>query len=325
MRRTAWVIPAVIPAVLLGLLLVSINVPEGERAMMGAALTLLLAWLIGFWLAAVAASLALHRRWRRLLPLADTVGAELRPVSWEWFPMGVLGSRGTRGWAPTVLAFPDGTRIGEWEYVRTFSGARAHTAHVWGFISLPAAVIFPHLVLDATANVGLHSLRAGAALDQSQRLRLEGDFGEHFHAYAPLGYETAALYFLTPDVMVDLLDGAAGWDVEFIGSRVLFFRPGHLLSLRPGVIEGLISFQQGWASKIARWTRWTWWRDDRLTTGVVVHPDGRITVPPVGVDVGGRRVTDERGGRIGLAVYVVCLLAPPVALVVVAGVLTSFG
>ncbi|MEV8272318.1 hypothetical protein [Microbacterium sp. NPDC077184] len=234
------------------------------------------------------------------------------PFARGWMPGEVLASRGSRGRARSMLVFPDGSRIGEWEYIRTYSHLRANSAHVWSFVSVPAVVQFPHIVLDATGNRRGHSLDAGVSLSRAQRVRLEGDFDAHFHTYAPAGYGADALYFLTPDVMADLIDSAADWDVELIDTDAVFFRPGSTMPAGGRALEERVRFLRQWRARVARWTHW---RDDRLNAGPLVNTDGTLRVPPVGVHRDGQRLNDTRGNTAMLACIVALIVLPYVVVV----------
>lgn len=59
---------------------------------------------------------------------------------------------------------------------------------------------------------------------QSQRLSLEGDFDDHFEAYAPQYYQIDALSFITPEVMWAMTE-MKGYDVEFIEDSLLCYGP----------------------------------------------------------------------------------------------------
>ncbi|MFT2815862.1 hypothetical protein [Leifsonia sp. A12D58] len=88
-------------------------------------------------------------------------------------------------------------------------------------ITLPRPV--PNMVLISSTD-GVLS-KAGIALNEGQRLALEGDFDATFSLYCPRGYEADALYVFTPDVMSHLVDSASGCDIELVDNRVLIYAP----------------------------------------------------------------------------------------------------
>lgn len=67
--------------------------------------------------------------------------------------------------------------------------------------------------------------RLGLAMNESQKLLLEGDFNSFFTLYCPSGYERDALYVFTPDVMAKMIDAYGVTDVEFVDDRLLVYAP----------------------------------------------------------------------------------------------------
>lgn len=55
-----------------------------------------------------------------------------------------------------------------------------------------------------------------AWLNRHQKLHLEGDFDKTFTVYVPSGYETDALYVLTPELMQIMLDHGSDYDFEIV-------------------------------------------------------------------------------------------------------------
>ena len=74
----------------------------------------------------------------------------------------------------------------------------------------------PNILLDGLGNI--NPMVGGRY--EAQTLRLEGDFNKHFKVFAPPGYHIDALQILTPDVMADLVDHAAKYDIELIDHYV---------------------------------------------------------------------------------------------------------
>lgn len=315
-RRSAWAFPGYAGLSAAGLFMIgetaSTSGHPGHIGIAGLFAALFAASIVAFWVVALLVSVRTHRMWRALAASAAQLGAHFHPFARGWQPGEVLASRGSRGRARSMLVLPDGSCIGEWEYIRAYAPLRANTAHVWSFVSLPAGAEFPHIVLDATGNRRWHSLDAGVSLGRAQRVRLEGDFDAYFHTYAPAGYGADALYFLTPDVMADLIDSAAEWDVELIGRDAVFFRPGPMMGAGGRALEERVGFLLRWRARVARWTHW---RDDRLDASPLVDPDGTLRVPPIGVHIDGQRLEDSRGSSAMLA-YVIALVVLPYVVVV---------
>lgn len=142
-------------------------------------------------------------------------------------------------------------------------------------ILLPRPV--PNMVLLSTGEGVLG--KAGVALDESQRLALEGDFGRTFSLYCPREYETDALYIFTPDVMARLVDSAAGCDIEFVDNRVLIYAPSAAFETADAlsVVPGLVRFLE---SKLHRQT--LRYHDDRRSTGSESDPFRRAQITALG-------------------------------------------
>lgn len=183
-------------------------------------------WPLTGMIAMVLCSLRMHRQWALLDAFAKQHGGRAQALVYSDQPSEVLADRGEAGISRSVVTFPSGARIGDWEYVRAWAENGIRSAHTWGYVSIPLDNVVPHIVLDSRKNERANTLGAGADFSRSQIVSLEGDIDRRFTVYCPAGYGADALYFLTPDVMADLVDTAAEWDVEFIDDRVVFFRPG---------------------------------------------------------------------------------------------------
>ena len=94
-----------------------------------------------------------------------------------------------------------------------------------GYIAIDLERNVPQILLDSK-----HNNRFGSNLLQipkgNQIVTLEGDFDRYFTAYAPHGYDTDIRYILTPDAMALLIDAAAGYDIEFVGSKLYIYKNG---------------------------------------------------------------------------------------------------
>ncbi|WP_184749582.1 hypothetical protein [Microbacterium thalassium] len=232
-----------------------------------------------------------HRRWRRLAEWADDRGwraafaVAKRPAS------DIIGLRGARG-RSTHLVDPDtGIRVGDWEYAREWSTRGGWTAHTWGYIEIPLKAPVPHIVVDSRRNRRSLAVRAGADLVPDQVLSLEGDFDDHFTVYCPAGYETDALYFLSPEVMATLIDTAADWDIEFNDDAIVFFRPGSVLAASVHGLDDLAAQAALWEQRSRRWEHW---RDHRLGAVPVMGTDGTLSRPRTPVAEPGRTLESNR-------------------------------
>jgi len=261
--------------------------------------------MLGFWSAALAASLRIHRLWRHLDRYATTLGGRLETLTYSARPGGILIARGQAGLSRTVITLPSGVRIGDWEYLRRGTQPGTNAAYTWGYISIPLAAAVPHLVLDSRRNQRVSAIGAGADLRRSQIISLEGDFDRHFTVYSPEGYGADALYFLTPDVMRDLIDVATDWDVEFIDDEVVFFRPGPILKADDAALDRLVAFAARWTQRAVAWSHW---RDPRLDSTPRIDSHGLLVSPASGIHHSGARLDDSRLATIGIGVSIVLVV-----------------
>ncbi|MDB5177004.1 MAG: hypothetical protein JWN75_672 [Candidatus Saccharibacteria bacterium] len=67
---------------------------------------------------------------------------------------------------------------------------------------------YPHIYLDGTKNGQDRMYKSW------QRISLEGDFDKYFEVYSEKGRQVDTLSFLTPDVMANLIDTTALYDIE---------------------------------------------------------------------------------------------------------------
>ena len=153
----------------------------------------------------------------------------------------------------------------------------------WRYLSITMERRLPHIVLDATSNnLGLFGIRLSnlpVMLADAQKLKLEGDFNEHFTLYAPVGYERDALYIFAPDLMALLIDSAKDFDAEIIDDTVFFYqRDGDGTSLQTGdkaFLEAAGKIIANVGEKIDRQT--DYYADERVNNreANIVAPQGR--------------------------------------------------
>ncbi|WP_022900486.1 hypothetical protein [Humibacter albus] len=114
---------------------------------------------------------------------------------------------------------------------RTFTvgsgdGARTYATRA---VRIPLQAEAPRIVLRSRAGHG--ALSALPRTPNSVReLRLEGNFSDVFQVSVPAGYERDALYLLTPDLMVILLDHAADLDLEIVDGTLHVYLPSEDLT-----------------------------------------------------------------------------------------------
>ncbi|MDY0908114.1 hypothetical protein [Microbacterium sp. CFBP9034] len=156
------------------------------------------------------------------------------------------------------------TRDGErsWEVggvtTRVPFGRSTRRGPRWGYTAVQLDRPLPHIMLDARGNNSLLGrTRLPDTALRSQRLSLEGDFDRWFTLYCPAGYERAALYLFTPDIMAMMIDRFAELDVEIIDDWVFFYSRNELVSFDPAVWEWLVAVTAAVERKLGQWERWT--------------------------------------------------------------------
>lgn len=100
-------------------------------------------------------------------------------------------------------------------------GATTHTVRA---VRIPLPAEAPRITLRSRRGGGALSVLPRRPTGRSQ-LRLEGDFSDVFEVSVPHGYETDALYVLTPDLMAILLDESADLDLEIVDRTLHLYLP----------------------------------------------------------------------------------------------------
>jgi hypothetical protein len=100
-------------------------------------------------------------------------------------------------------------------------GATTHTVRA---VRIPLPSEAPRITLRSRRGAGALSVLPRRPTGRSQ-LRLEGDFSDVFEVSVPAGYETDALYVLTPDLMAIILDESADLDLEIVDSTLHVYFP----------------------------------------------------------------------------------------------------
>ncbi|AMB58596.1 hypothetical protein AWU67_06675 [Microterricola viridarii] len=134
-------------------------------------------------------------------------------------------------------------------------------------IMLPLPRPLPNMVLLSTTGNVLK--RLGIALQESQRLGVEGDFHSVFTLYCPSAYEVDALYVFSPDLLGRIMDAAAGCDLEIVDNRLLIYAPAHAFS-KPGQLAALVGLVAHLHEKFDRQTRR--YRDERGSDAALEDP-----------------------------------------------------
>ncbi|QIG38993.1 hypothetical protein G5T42_05395 [Microbacterium sp. 4R-513] len=214
----------------------------------------------------IVASLRLRdERWYRLGRFAQanrmtylpTIGSPALPGMIFGIGSGREATDVVRGERPRFVEFAN--------YRYTTGSGKNKTTHRWGYVAVKLDVPLPNIVLDATGNNSLLGTNLPASFDRAQRLRLEGDFDEHFALYCPEGYERDALYLFTPDIMARFIDNAAALDVEIVDDWLFFYGRRDFSTLDPATWAWLFSVVGALLDKLTQWARW---RDERLQAQV---------------------------------------------------------
>ncbi|MBG6238577.1 hypothetical protein IWX78_001549 [Mycetocola sp. CAN_C7] len=142
-----------------------------------------------------------------------------------WRP-GMIFGRGERRRIFDVLDFthPHRLRVGNLAYQKPLPKGGAEQ-HLWGFVEVSLPRRFPHIVLDSLSNNGLRGRQLENPYAGQGAVTLEGNFSQYFRLTCPPGYERDALYLLTPDLMVVLLDEGADFDIEILDDVLFLYRP----------------------------------------------------------------------------------------------------
>jgi len=183
-----------------------------------------------------------------------------------------------------------------------------------GYVAIPLTTNLPNILLLSRLNTSSGDLWR-AIPPQTEKLSLEGDFDNYFTLYAPSGYATDALYLFTPDIMVNLMDKAAAYDVEIIDDWV-FLTSRRYVTADPADWFTMTGAVAAITAKFAQWDRW---RDDRASneglstaSNSSVVPNPVQQPPPNTVASRGRRLrlAVPKGNALimGLAVVVILLM-----------------
>ncbi len=245
---------------------------------LGIAVVVLAAWIAGAvllqrWAKRPPSPRARLAEWRQTLT-ALANGFEPRPRAGSPLPTLIAQPAGRASASPRFVAQGDDRVEFGNLVVRTGLHGKPETR---GYLAVTLPSPLPHLYLDSLAN-GRSPGGLPTSVDRQQRLSLEGDFDRHFEAYAPGGYETDALYALTPDVMAALIDDASAFDVEIIDGRLVFSTPSAADYSDPAAWQRIETLLTGAALRLAK--RAAAYRDDRVPRQFarparIIGPDGR--------------------------------------------------
>ena len=127
----------------------------------------------------------------------------------------------------------------------------------------------PNVVFDSKKQRGR---QFKTIFDSKQLHRLEGNFDNYFATYFAETYTIDSLSFITPDVMLALID-ASDYDIEIVGDRLLMYGPVYAPSLQVAeMAQKLAAIKKQLLDNILTY------RDQRLP-----YAEGRQTVTPQGM------------------------------------------
>lgn len=198
---------------------------EGSRLLLAQLATLLVgAALVG----AAALTIRRHRRRRAILTdLAAALGWTYRADIGDHVWGGSIdeqidrGSRTAQDHLDALHAAPPFDSVERTFVVGDREGATMHTVRA---VRIPLPSEAPRITLRSRRGRGALSVLPRRPTGRSE-LRLEGDLSDVFEVSAPAGYETDALYVLTPDLMVILLDRIADLDLEIVDRTLHVYFP----------------------------------------------------------------------------------------------------
>jgi len=144
---------------------------------------------------------------------------------------------------------------GAWTVTTSYSTT---TVRSYGYMAMQLDRALPHIVLDARSNGSSIPMPIGGG----QKLSLEGDFDRHFRLYCPRGYETDALYIMTPDLMALLVDETGDFDVEIVDDMLYVYATTPFDVRDPALWERLGRIRDVVGAKALRQT--DFYTDDRV-------------------------------------------------------------
>ncbi|MEP6482777.1 MAG: hypothetical protein ABJA94_12305, partial [Rhodoglobus sp.] len=138
---------------------------------------------------------------------------------------GAIFSTGTRRTATRRLTSTSGPSFELGDFSYDVPAGRTTATHNWGYIALRLDRRLPQILLESVAYGQNTAGALPVAINRSQKLQLEGDFDRYFTLYCPRGFETDALFLLTPDVMALMIDSVAEFDVEIVDDWLFVYSP----------------------------------------------------------------------------------------------------
>ncbi len=108
----------------------------------------------------------------------------------------------------------------------------------FGYFRIKLTNNMPNMVLDAKSNNFLGISDMPTTYARSQKFHPEGNFSDVFTLYVPDGYETAALYLLTPDVLQTFLQ-FPNYNFEIVDNYLYAYIKGEFDLSEPAKLQQL--------------------------------------------------------------------------------------
>ncbi|WP_435744409.1 hypothetical protein [Microbacterium sp. PMB16] len=173
--------------------------------------------------AAVAITIRRHERRRASLrAMADALGWVYRSDVGDWLWGGSVDEqidRSARSTRDHLDARAAALPFDSAERTFVVGDGEGSTMHSIRAVRIPLPSEAPRIALRSRRGGGALSVLPRRPSGRSE-LRLEGDFSDVFEVSVPTGYETDALYVLTPDLMAIILDHSHDLDLEIVDSTL---------------------------------------------------------------------------------------------------------
>ena len=172
---------------------------------------------------------------------------------------------------------PDSYELSNYQYSEG-SGDDKKTNTI-GYIMIKLGRKLPHMILDSNSNnfkiFGKNLTNLPVAINNKQKLSLEGDFDKFFTLYAPKEYERDALYIFTPDLMALFIDISGQFDAEIVDDMLFVYSSEPFDMLNVGVMKSLFSIVENVGAKT--FSRADKYSDERVgcRTKNIVAVDGQ--------------------------------------------------
>lgn len=135
---------------------------------------------------------------------------------------GALFKKGRARKASNVISGNAAGNFTLFDYQYTTGSGKNSRRHSFGVVKLLLDKRFPHILLDNKRDNSIGRFE----FDDSQRLKLEGDFNKYFNVYGPKEYEIEVLQVLNPSVMLTLLELPEATDIEIVGHELYIYNSG---------------------------------------------------------------------------------------------------